>query len=69
MLPGLPDGAPLQRFLPEPVGGDAPDEALLRRAALASTLLAGLELAREGSALLAQDTVFGPVRAAPANLP
>jgi segregation and condensation protein A len=61
LLPGLPDGAPLERFLPEPGGGDAPDAALLRRAALASTLLAGLEMSREGRAELAQDMAFGTV--------
>ena len=38
---------------------------LIRARALASTLLAGLELEREGAAALAQDKAFGPVRIAP----
>ncbi len=65
MLPGLPEsGAPLERFLPE-LAGDGAGRALQRKAALASTLLAGLELGREGSAALAQGEAFGPVRIAP----
>ena len=66
MLPAIPEGAPLERFLPETAAGDDPGAALQRRAALASTLLAGLELEREGSAALAQDEPFGRVRIAPA---
>ncbi len=66
----LPDvapegGAPLGRFLPE-VKGDGPGAALQRRAALASTLLAGLELCRDGSAAVRQEHAFGPVLVAPA---
>src|SRR3712207_5414043 len=38
---------------------------LIRARALASTLVAGLELEREGAAALAQDKAFGPVRTAP----
>jgi segregation and condensation protein A len=68
LLPGLPDGAPLERFLPEPAHDDAPEAALLRRAALASTLLAGLEMSRDGAATLGQDAAFGPVRVAPVQL-
>jgi segregation and condensation protein A len=66
MLPAMaPEGgAPLERFLPETPPG-LPDAPLQRRAALASTLLAGLELEREGAAALAQDEAFGPVRIAP----
>ncbi len=41
--------------------------ALQRRAALATTLLAGLELEREGSVALGQYNVFGPVRVAPTS--
>jgi segregation and condensation protein A len=66
LLPGLPDGAPLERFLPEPGGDDAPDAALLRRAALASTLLAGLELCRDGAAALSQAKVFDTINIAAA---
>ena len=39
-----------------------------RRAALASTLLAGLELGREGAASLSQESAFGEVVVAPAGL-
>ena len=44
-----------------------PPDPVQRRAAVASTLLAGLELARAGRADLRQDAQFGPilVRAAP----
>ena len=38
---------------------------LMRARALASTLLAGLELERESAAALAEDEAFGPVRIAP----
>ncbi len=68
MLPAMaPEGgAPLERFLPETPPG-RPDTPLQRRAALASTLLAGLELEREGGAVLGQDETFGPVDIAPAR--
>ncbi len=68
LLPATPEGAPLERFLPEAVAG-GPDAALRRRAALASTLLAGLELGREGAASLSQDSAFGEVVVAPAGPP
>ena len=46
----------LEYFLP-----DAPLGPVQRRAALASTLLAGLELARDGRVALRQDAQFGPI--------
>ena len=54
------DWCALERFLPElaRTGASAPRQ---RRAALAGTLLAGLELARDGSLELRQDHAFGPV--------
>ncbi len=52
----IPDWTVLERFLPE----QAPDP-LARRAAMASTLLAGLELARHGQVRLRQDQAFGPI--------
>ncbi len=55
-VPGMADWAALERFLPEGLGG--PTEL---RAALASTLMAGLELARDGAALLRQEHPFGPI--------
>ncbi len=63
-----PEGATLERFLPE-MTDDGPDAALRRRAALASTLLAGLELGREGAASLSQATAFGAIVVAPAGPP
>jgi segregation and condensation protein A len=69
MLPAIPEGAPLERFLPETVAGDDPGAALQCRAALASTLLAGLELGREGAASLSQATTFGGIVVAPAAPP
>lgn len=54
-------GGPLERFLPE-IASDGPVAGLQRRAALASTLAAGLELARDGLVLAEQDAPFGPVR-------
>ncbi|MGH7043119.1 MAG: segregation and condensation protein A [Acetobacteraceae bacterium] len=61
LLGSLPDGASLERFLP-----DFAATGTERRAALASTLLAGLELAREGVARLDQDRPFGPLLLRPA---
>ena len=63
MLASLPDGATLDRFLPaaeteEPISAHG---ALRRRSAWASTLLAGLELAREGDIALIQEGAFAPI--------
>jgi segregation and condensation protein A len=68
MLPGLGEGADLVRFLPPPTDAKARSR-LQRRVALASTLLAGLELSREGSATLAQEEAFGTVRLRPGPPP
>jgi segregation and condensation protein A len=57
----LPDGSPLQAFLPQ-LGTEEPDSEVRARAALASTLIAGLELARDGVLALEQDTAWTPVR-------
>ncbi len=56
MLGHMPDWTVLERFLPE----QSPDP-LARRAAVASTLIAGLELAKDGSLRLRQDQPFGPI--------
>ena len=56
LLGSLPDWTSLERFLPETLGGP-----LERRAALASTLLAGLEMARSGAVRLRQEQAFGPI--------
>jgi segregation and condensation protein A len=68
LLPGLPHGAPLERFLPDLAHYDATEAALPRRAALASTLLAGLEMEREGSATMQQEDAFGRIVVAPAGV-
>ena len=56
MLGSLPDWVSLDRFLPERLG-----EPLARRAALASTLIAGLEMAKSGALRLRQEQEFGPI--------
>jgi len=56
LLGGIPDWTTLERFLPEHLSG--PTE---RRAALASTLMAGLEMARGGAVRLLQEHAFGPI--------
>jgi segregation and condensation protein A len=53
----VPDWTELSTFLPE----EPTAEPLARRAALASTLLAGLEMARGGAIALRQDELFGPI--------
>jgi len=47
-------------FLP-PLGNEEPDSGLRARAALSSTLIAGLELARDGVLALEQDEAWTPV--------
>jgi len=56
LLGSLPDWASLDQFLPDTLGSP-----LERRGALASTLLAGLEMARSGAVRLRQETDFGPI--------
>jgi segregation and condensation protein A len=51
----LPEWSTLEAFLPAHLAGDA------RRAALASTLIASLELARGGGIRLRQDQPFAPI--------
>jgi segregation and condensation protein A len=67
---------PLVAFLPE-IPAAASHRDLRCRAAVASTLMAGLELAREGTLAAQQSTAFGPIHfrspapsseAAPAHL-
>ena len=59
-LAATPEGGPLALFLPDlPVA--APDRPLRARAAVASTLMAALELARTGEAGLEQGGDFAPV--------
>ena len=57
LLGSLPDWCVLEQFLPEGLADGLP-----RRAALSATLLAGLELARDGQVALLQEHSFGPIR-------
>jgi segregation and condensation protein A len=61
LLGALPDGSPLMAFLPE-VDGAKPESALHRRAAVSSTLVASLELARIGTLALDQEAPWTPIR-------
>lgn len=70
LLPRVPEGAALEAFLPGGFG-QGPAARLQRRAAIASTLMAGLELSRDGMTVLDQEAAFAgitilPVRAADA---
>jgi segregation and condensation protein A len=56
LVGNLPDWTILQDFLPADL--DSPTE---RRAALSSTLLASLEMARGGTVRLRQEEAFGPI--------
>jgi segregation and condensation protein A len=60
-LPALPDGSGLRDYLPT-IARDAPRRTLRCRAAVASTLIAGLELARTGALTLDQAGAWTPVR-------
>ena len=60
LLAVLPDGTPLAALLP-PIAADAPGRALRCRAALASTLVAGLELTHHGALVLEQDAAWTPI--------
>jgi segregation and condensation protein A len=59
-LAEAPEGAPLERLLPDsPAHAErGARETLRRRSAWASTLTAGLELAKQGNVVLAQDAGF-----------
>jgi segregation and condensation protein A len=56
LVGSLPDWSTLDSFLPDSIG-----TPLERRGALASTLIAGLELARGGALRLRQEEAFGPI--------
>jgi segregation and condensation protein A len=60
LLSVLPDGSPLDAFLPE-IGGEASSRKLRCRAAVVSTLLAGLEQARSGALVLEQEEAWAPI--------
>jgi segregation and condensation protein A len=61
LLGSLPDWSSLERFLPDGVMSDPME----KRAAMSSTLLAGLELARDGRLHLRQEEAFGPILVGP----
>jgi segregation and condensation protein A len=56
LVGSMPDWTMLEQFLPDHM--DSPTE---RRAALSSTLLASLEMARGGTVRLRQEEAFGPI--------
>ena len=60
ILGKLPEGGDLLGFLPE-IAADWPDRTAHLKAAIASTLIAGLELARHAQADLQQDETFGRI--------
>jgi segregation and condensation protein A len=66
LLAAHPAGGFLQQFLP-PLAPDEPDRRLATRAAIASTFVAGLELARTGTAQLDQGEAFGAIHLAAAD--
>ncbi|UFN50733.1 segregation/condensation protein A [Roseomonas sp. OT10] len=65
LLGTVPGWGELSRFLPEELSPDPVE----RRAALASTLIAGLELARGGGVELRQEEPFGPILLRPGEGP
>jgi segregation and condensation protein A len=56
LLGSVPDWTALEHFLPPVMAGP-----LQRRAAMAATLIAGLEMAREGAVRLRQEAAFSPI--------
>ncbi|TAK98787.1 MAG: segregation/condensation protein A [Rhodospirillaceae bacterium] len=65
MLPNVPDWTDLQSFLPKGVR-----QPLMRRSAVSTTLIAILELVRQGKADIRQDGgPFSPIYLKPANRP
>jgi segregation and condensation protein A len=67
-LAEAPEGALLERFLPDPT--DIPESGargkLRLRSAWSSTFIAGLELAKQGAVLLGQGEDFEAIHVAPA---
>lgn len=59
LLGGIPNWATLERYLPDLAA--TPGNSIAHRAAVASTLLASLELARDGRLRLRQLDPFGPI--------
>jgi segregation and condensation protein A len=61
LLAAAPDGGLLAAFLPR-IDGNDPGRTLRCRAAVASTLVAGLELTRDGALVLEQDAAWAEIR-------
>ncbi|HEV7582298.1 MAG TPA: hypothetical protein VGO77_18130 [Mycobacterium sp.] len=70
-LAETPDGLSLDRLLPEEAtAADILAEPMLKtRAAWSSTLIAGLELAKQGNVGLAQEDIFAAIHVSPTHLP
>jgi segregation and condensation protein A len=68
LLAETSEGAPLERFLPDPAGDPASEKLgkLRRRSGWASTFMAGLELAKQGDVVLGQGGDFQAIHVAPA---
>jgi segregation and condensation protein A len=66
-LAETPDGLPLGRLLPEvsATAGISAEPMLKTRAAWSSTLIAGLELAKQGDVALAQEGLFAAIHVSP----
>lgn len=69
LLAAAPGGAPLDRLLPAPpeTAETEARRALRRRSAWASTLIAGLELARQGDVVMAQGGDFQTIQVSAGN--
>ena len=61
LLAAHPGGGELAAFLP-PIALDDPNRTVRARTAVASTLLAGLELAREGALTITQEAPIAEIR-------
>ena len=60
LMKALPDGGPLERFLPA-IDEAGPDRDLRCRAAVAATMMGGLELARNGQIGLTQEAAWDEI--------
>jgi segregation and condensation protein A len=73
LLAEAPAGERFERFLPDMPAADADDGQTLslnlHRLAWGSTLIASLELAKQGDLILAQEDLFTPIHVSPAPAP
>ena len=69
LLAETPDGRSLEALLPDESAADGMpvDPGLRKRGAWASTLIAGLELAKRGEVALAQKDIFAAIHVSPAS--